>query len=76
MNFMARGLKASAPDSFKSQLAELENMAGNILKEMRLLLDQLRNPEGELNVDFADSVRGLCDALSHRSGPEGGSSFR
>ena len=72
MNLMARGLKASAPDSFKSQLAELENMAGNILKEMRLLLDQLRNPEGESNVDFADSVRGLCDALSHRSGPEGG----
>ena len=72
MNLMARGLKASAPDSFKSQLAELENMAGNILKEMRLLLDQLRNPEGESNVDFAESVRGLCDALSHRSGPEGG----
>lgn len=72
MNLMARGLKASAPDSFKSQLAELENMAGDILKEMRMLLDQLRNAEGESNVDFAESVRGLCDALAQRSGPEGG----
>ncbi len=72
MNLMARGLKASAPDSFKSQLAELENLAGDVLKEMRLLLDQLRNAEGESNVDFAESVRGLCDAFSHRSGPEGG----
>ena len=72
MNLMARGLKASAPDSFKSQLVELENMAGDILKEMRLLLDQLRNAEGESNVNFAESVRGLCDALSQRIGPEGG----
>lgn len=72
MNLMARGLKASAPDSFKSQLAELENLAGDILKEMRLLLDQLRNVEGESNVDFAESIHGLCDALSRRSGPEGG----
>ncbi len=72
MNLMARGLKASAPESFKSQLIELENLAGNILKEMRLLLDQLRNADGESIVDFAETVRGLCDALSQRRGPEGG----
>ncbi len=72
MNLMARGLKASAPDSFKNQLAELETLAGDILKEMRLLLDQLRNAEGESNANFAESVRGLCEALSQRSGYEGG----
>jgi signal transduction histidine kinase len=72
LTLMARGLKASVPDSFKSQLAELETMASGILKEMRLLLDQLRNAEGESNVNFTESVRGLCEALSQRSGYEGG----
>ena len=72
MNLMARGLKAAAPDSFKGQLAELETMAGNILKEMRLLLDQLRNAEGEANANLSESIRGLCDALSRQRGPEGG----
>jgi hypothetical protein len=69
---MARGLKTSAPDSFKGKLAELEELAGSTLKEMRLMLDQLRNAVGEANVDFAESVRGECEAFSHRSGPEGG----
>jgi two-component system sensor histidine kinase DegS len=72
INLMARGLKTSAPDSFKSQLAELESMAGDVLKEMRLLLDQLRNANGDANVNFAESVHGLCETLSLRSGPEGG----
>lgn len=72
MHLMARGLKTSAPDSFKEKLAELEELAGNTLKEMRLLLDQLRNAVGEEKVDFAESVRFECEAFSHRSGPEGG----
>ena len=72
MHLMARGLKTSAPDSFKGKLAELEELAGNTLKEMRLMLDQLRNSVGEANVDFSESVRSECEAFSHRSGPEGG----
>ena len=73
MHLMARGLKTSAPDSFKGKLAELEELAGSTLKEMRLMLDQLRNAVGEVNVNFAESVRGECEAFSRRSGPEGGS---
>ncbi|MBI5823312.1 MAG: sensor histidine kinase [Chloroflexi bacterium] len=72
MHLMARGLKTSAPDSFKAKLAELEELAGDTLKEMRLMLDQLRNAVGEVNVNFAESVRGECEAFSRRSGPEGG----
>lgn len=72
MHLMARGLKTSAPDSFKGKLAELEELAGDTLKEMRLMLDQLRNAVGEENVNFAESVRGECEAFSRRSGPEGG----
>ena len=72
MHLMARGLKTSAPDSFKGKLAELEELAGSTLKEMRLMLDQLRNAVGEANVDFTESVRSECDAFSRRSGPEGG----
>ncbi len=72
MHLMARGLKTSAPDSFKGRLAELEELAGNTLKEMRLMLDQLRNAFGEANVDFAKSARSECEAFSLRSGPEGG----
>ncbi len=72
MHLMARGLKTSAPDSFKGKLAELEELAGSTLKEMRLMLDQLRNSVGEANVNFAESVRRECEAFSHRSGPEGG----
>lgn len=72
MHLMARGLKTSAPDSFKGRLAELEELAGQTLKEMRLMLAQLRNADGESNVNFAESVRGECEAFSRRSGPEGG----
>jgi signal transduction histidine kinase len=72
MSLMARSLKTSAPASFKNQITELENMAGDILKEMRLLLDQLRNANGESNVDFSEAVHELCEVLSRRSGPEGG----
>jgi signal transduction histidine kinase len=72
LHLMARGLKAAAPDDFKDKLAELENLASGTLKEMRIMLDQLRNASGGESVDFAESVRSECDAFSNRSGPEGG----
>ncbi|MBK9780438.1 MAG: sensor histidine kinase [Anaerolineales bacterium] len=72
LHLMARGLKKSAPDDFREKLAELESLASDTLKEMRLMLDQLRNASGEEKVDFAESVRAECEAFSNRSGPEGG----
>lgn len=72
LHLMARGLKKSAPDDFKEKLAELESLASDTLKEMRLMLDQLREASGEEKVDFAESVRVECEAFSNRSGPEGG----
>ncbi|MBI3168281.1 MAG: sensor histidine kinase [Chloroflexi bacterium] len=72
LHLMSRGLKASAPEGFKEKLAELESLASGTLKEMRLMLDQLRNASGEEKVDFAESVRAECEAFSNRSGPEGG----
>lgn len=72
LHLMARGLKKSAPEDFKEKLAELESMASDTLKEMRLMLDQLREASGEEKVDFAESVRAECEAFSNRSGPEGG----
>ncbi|MFM8426999.1 MAG: sensor histidine kinase [Chloroflexota bacterium] len=72
LHLMARGLKKSAPEDFKEKLAGLESMASDTLKEMRLMLDQLREASGEEKVDFAESVRAECEAFSNRSGPEGG----
>ena len=72
LHLMARGLKASAPQDFKDKLAELEDMASGTLKEMRLMLDQLRNASSEEKVNFAESVQAECEAFSNRSGPEGG----
>jgi signal transduction histidine kinase len=72
LHLMARGLKASAPDAFKGQLAELESLAGGILREMRLLLDQLRNVSAEETVDLAEAIQGQCEALAKKTGPEGG----
>jgi signal transduction histidine kinase len=72
LHLMARGLKASAPEGFNDKLAELETLASGTLKEMRLMLDQLRNASGEEKVNFAESVRAECEAFSNRSGPEGG----
>jgi len=72
LHLMARGLKKSAPEDFKEKLAELESLASDTLKEMRLMLDQLRNASGEEKVDFVESVRAECEAFSNRSGPEGG----
>jgi signal transduction histidine kinase len=82
LHLMARGLKASAPDSFKSQLAELETLASNILREMRLLLNQLRNPSGDgetrflqengFLTDLTAAIQSQCEALTQKMGPEGG----
>lgn len=72
LHLMARGLKAVAPNDFKEKIAELESLASGTLREMRLMLDQLRNASGEEKVDFADSVRAECEAFSNQSGPEGG----
>lgn len=72
LHLMARGLKKSAPENFKEKLTELESLASDTLKEMRLMLDQLREASGEEKVDFAESVRAECEAFSNRSGPEGG----
>lgn len=72
LHLMARGLKKSAPEDFKDKLAELESLASDTLKEMRLMLDQLREASGEEKVDFAESVRAACEAFSNRRGPEGG----
>ncbi|GAB4463431.1 MAG: hypothetical protein Kow0070_23920 [Anaerolineales bacterium] len=72
LHLMARGLKASVPESFKSQLAELENLASGILREMRLLLDQLRSASAEEKVNLTESIQGQCEAFSRQQGPEGG----
>ena len=72
LHLMARGLKASAPESFKGQLAELESLASDILREMRLLLDQLRNASAEETVDLTEAIQSQCEASAHKTGPEGG----
>lgn len=72
LHLMARGLKAAAPDSFKSQLAELESLASGILREMRLLLSQLRNTSPEETVDLTAAIQVQVQALAQRTGPEGG----
>lgn len=75
MHLMARGLNAALPPSLpeiKREMAALEAHAQSVLHEMRLLLDQLRNPSGEEPVELVEAIRGLCEALARRSGPEGG----
>jgi len=72
LHLMARGLKASVPEPLKPQLAELEDLAGGVLREMRVLLDQLRNAAGEETLDLTEAIQLQCDELAHRTGPEGG----
>ena len=72
LHLMARGLRTSAPESFKGQLAELENLASDILREMRLLLDQLRNASAEETVNLTEAIQSQCEALARKTGPEGG----
>ncbi|MFZ5881820.1 MAG: sensor histidine kinase [Chloroflexota bacterium] len=72
LHLMARGLKAAAPDSFKDQLAELESLASDILREMRLLLDQLRNAPSEEMIDLTEAIQIQVQAFAQKTGPEGG----
>lgn len=72
MHLMARGLASKAKDDTKADLQLLETQAQETLKEMRLLLAQLRNASVEENVDVAESIRNISEAFSQRSGPEGG----
>ncbi len=72
MHLMARGLAAKSTPGMKDDLQALETQARDTLREMRLLLDQLRNAAVEENVNLTEAVRGACEAFAQRSGPEGG----
>ncbi len=72
MHLMARGLAAKSAPGMKDDLIALENQARDTLKEMRLLLDQLRNATAGENVNLTEAVQGVCEAFNQRSGPEGG----
>lgn len=72
IHLMARGLKAGAPPDAKEKLAELESLAHHTLKEMRLMLDHLRNATSNQPVNFSELVRNKCEEFSNRAGPEGG----
>ena len=72
LHLMARGLKTSAPGPLQLQLAELEDLAGSVLREMRMLLDQLRNASAEETLDLTEAIQRQCDELTRRTGPEGG----
>lgn len=72
LHLMARGLKASAPETLKGQLAELENLASGILREMRLTLNQLRDASDVGTLNLTEAVRSQCEALARKTGPEGG----
>lgn len=73
MHLMARGLAANASPEMKDDLQALEMQARDTLKEMRLLLNQLRNDSVGETADLTEAVQGVCEAFSRRSGPEGGS---
>ncbi|MFN8412177.1 MAG: sensor histidine kinase [Anaerolineales bacterium] len=72
MHLMARGLAANSTPEMKDDLQALELQARETLKEMRLMLSQLRNVSAEENVNLVEAVQNLCDAFARRSGPEGG----
>jgi signal transduction histidine kinase len=72
LHLSARGLKKSAPEAMKKDLGELEQLAGDVLREMRLLLDQLRNAPAQEAVDLTGAIQRQCEALARRTGPEGG----
>ncbi len=72
MHLMARGLAAKSTPEMKDDLQALETQARDVLKEMRLLLGQLRNDSAEETVNLTEAVQGVCDAFAQRSGPEGG----
>lgn len=72
MHLMARGLAAKSTPETKDDLQILEIQARDTLKEMRLLLDQLRNDSGGQTVNLTEAIQGVCEAFARRSGPEGG----
>ncbi len=72
MHLMARGLAAKSTPEMREDLVALETQARETLREMRLLLDQLRNATAEENVNLTEAVQGVCEAFAQRSGPEGG----
>jgi signal transduction histidine kinase len=72
MHLMARGLAAKSTPEMKEDLQILEIQARDTLKEMRLLLDQLRNDSGAHTVNLTAAIQGVCEAFAQRSGPEGG----
>lgn len=73
IHLVARGLAAKATPEMKDDLQALETQARDTLKEMRLLLNQLRNDSVGETADLTEAVQGVCEAFSRRSGPEGGS---
>ncbi|MBL0346720.1 sensor histidine kinase [Candidatus Villigracilis affinis] len=72
MHLMARGLAAKSTPEMREDLVALETQARETLREMRLLLDQLRNAAAEENVNLTEAVQGVCETFAQRSGPEGG----
>ncbi len=72
LHLSARGLKKSAPEELKKDLGDLESLAGDALREMRLLLDQLRNVSAKETVNLTEAIQSECEALAKRTGPEGG----
>ena len=75
MHLMARGLNAAIPGSLpkiKGEMTELETQARQVLREMRLLLNQLRNASSGEKVNLTEAIQSQCEALGGQSGPEGG----
>jgi len=72
MHLMARGLAVKSAPEMKDDLQALETQARDVLKEMRLLLGQLRNDSAQETVNLTEAVQSMCDSFAQRSGPEGG----
>lgn len=72
IHLMARALASKATNEIKTDLQTLETRTQETLKEMRLLLNQLRNVSTDENIDVTESIQNMCEAFSQQSGPEGG----
>lgn len=72
MHLMARGLAIKSAPEMKDDLQALESQARDVLKEMRLLLGQLRNDSAQETVNLTEAIQSMCEAFAQRSGPEGG----
>ena len=73
MHLMARGLAIKSTPEMRDDLQTLETQARDMLKEMRLLLGQLRNDSAQETVNLTEAVQNVCDSFAQRRGPEGGS---